>query len=92
MTRERIYVVVRPGRQSGASDVVLRWLRLLLPAAVLLSAPAAMPGDADDEDTIIISVDADDVASGPLSLADAIARARSRPPGSRALRSTWPGR
>jgi len=67
---ETVLVVVRPGRRTGT---VLAWLRQLLPAAVLLVSPATFPPAATDEASIVI--EADDVDS-PLSLADALARAR----------------
>jgi hypothetical protein len=70
----RLLVVVRPGGGRRVREVV-RWVRTLLPAAALLIAPvgpaAAPSGDEDDR---VIAIDADDLPSGPLSLADAILR------------------
>jgi hypothetical protein len=69
-----LVIVVRPGRQTGT---ILAWLRQLVPAALLIVA-AASPPSAPAADTI--TVDVDDVASSPLSLADALARARQPAP------------
>lgn len=72
----RVVVVVRPGSSQRRASEVLRWLRWLVPAAILLVAPAPLPpGDAD---TTTVSVDVDEVASGPLSVADALLRERGR--------------
>ncbi len=69
----RLVVAVRPGSKPGRSGEVLRWIRRLLPAAILLvGTPALPPADADE----VISIDVDAVESGPLSLADALVRAR----------------
>jgi hypothetical protein len=68
-------IVVRPGSRPGALAGVLRCLRRLVPAAVLLVAPAASPEPCDGS---AIVLDADEVVSGPLSMADALARARCR--------------
>ena len=71
----RIVVVVRPGANARRSRQVVAWIRALLPAAILLvgagtgSAPTADVYDA-------ITLDVDSVESGPLSLADALARFR----------------
>ncbi len=67
---QRIAVIVRPGAGRRAWEV-LRWLRWLVPAAVLLVTPVPLPpGDAS------VSIDVEEVASGPLSLADALLRDR----------------
>ncbi|HSN92314.1 MAG TPA: hypothetical protein VLS93_13875 [Anaeromyxobacteraceae bacterium] len=66
---ERVVVVVRPGVRT---PTVLAWLRQLLPAAMLLVAPASLPPDEAGESDAIV-VEADDFDS-PMSLADAVAR------------------
>jgi len=71
----RLVVAVRPGLKSGRSGEVLRWIRRLLPAAILLVGTPALPPEDGDE---LISIDVDAVESGPLSLADALVR-RHRP-------------
>ncbi|HET7755419.1 MAG TPA: hypothetical protein VFK85_16055 [Anaeromyxobacteraceae bacterium] len=72
----RVYVLVQAGRRPGAAKKIMRWVRALLPSAVLLATPGALP-TAEDDDAVVVSIDADDVVSGPLALADAIARGRS---------------
>lgn len=59
---------------------VARWARALIPAVTLILIPyeGSIPDEADGEDAIVLEVE--DVAAGPLSLADAIAKAlRSDP-------------
>jgi hypothetical protein len=70
-----VVIVLRPGSRG----VTIRgWIRRLLPTALLLVAPVRLPpGLADD----VIVLDEDEVASGPLSLADALLRHRAAPPG-----------
>lgn len=67
--RGQVVVVVRPGRRTGP---VLAWLRQLLPAAVLLVAPAGLPAAGPAGDDALV-VEADDIDS-PMALADALAR------------------
>ena len=65
----KVVVVVRPGTRTAT---VLVWLRQLVPAAVLLVAPAGLPtGETSEEDPIV--VEADEIDS-PMSLADALAK------------------
>ena len=78
MTRHanrRLVVVVRPGRRTRT---VLSWLRQLLPTAMLLVAPARVPASASWE---VVCIDADDVPSGPLSLAALVMERSARPEG-----------
>lgn len=67
-----VVVVVRPGRRTGT---VMTWLRQLLPAAVLLVAPASpppsSPGAQDEGDVIVL--EADEIES-PMALADVLAK------------------
>jgi hypothetical protein len=70
----RLVVVVRPGRRTGT---ILAWLRQLLPTALLLVAPANFPAPASGD---AVCIDADEVPSGPLSLA-ALLMARAASPG-----------
>ena len=87
----RLVVVVRASdatRRHARS--LARWARALVPAAVLvvtsLDAPRA---DVSEDDTI--TLDADEVASGPLALADAIARALAADTAGDGLCSDRPG-
>lgn len=70
-------VVVRPGRDGRQLSAVVRWMRAFAPTvALLVAAPDARPPERDGDESIVI--DADEVASGPLSLASALARALER--------------
>ncbi len=66
----RLVIVVRPGARSRT---ILGWLRQLVPAALLVVAAVNLPPPAPPD---VITIDEDDVASGPLSLADALIRQR----------------
>jgi hypothetical protein len=71
----RLVVVVRPGRRT---KTILAWLRQLLRTALLLVAPANVPAPISGE---VVCIDADEVPSGPLSLA-ALVMERATGPGS----------
>jgi len=72
---EPLIIVVRPGEDRRRAGEVIRWIRRLLPAAVLLVAPVQLPADATAE---VISVDVETVESGPLSLAETLLRGVTR--------------
>lgn len=74
---QRVRLIVRPGTSPQRVRVLAGWLRALVPAAMLvISVPGAL-GDADGDDVPdTISVDADAVPSGPLSLASALTRGK----------------
>jgi hypothetical protein len=74
----RLVVVIRPGRSGHRLDAILRWLRALAPAAALVVAEPGIDRAGDDDPATVLTVDADDLASGPLAVADALARARGR--------------
>ena len=76
MSGDRVVVLVRVRSGTRARDV-LRWLRWLVPTALLVTVPASAPLAAAAD---ALAIDADSVES-PLSLAEALARA------SRAARS-----
>jgi hypothetical protein len=63
-----LMIVVRPGSRTRS---ILAWLRQLLPAALLVVAAANLPVRPD-----AVVLDEEEVASGPLSLADALLRNR----------------
>jgi hypothetical protein len=74
LTRRLVVVVRASDATRRHARVLARWARALVPAAVLVVTPPDAPRlDSSENDTI--TLDADRVASGPLSLADAIARA-----------------
>lgn len=62
----RVVVVVRSGARS---ETVIQWLRALLPAVMLALTPMQIPEGAQ-----VVTIDADEVVSGPLALADLLAR------------------
>ncbi len=72
----RRLIVSIQGRDPRRSGEVRRWIRLLLPTAILLlGSPPSPPPDGTDE---VITVDADAVQSGPLSIAAALLRDHAR--------------
>lgn len=71
----RLRLVVPPRLGPRRLRALLSWLHALVPAAVLTLAPPGAPVE-DDDDTI--TIEADDVPSGPLSLADLLARSARR--------------
>jgi hypothetical protein len=67
-----VVLVVRPGTSARRSSRVSRWIRALLPTALLVVSSAPLPSSGDDD---VITLDVDAVAdAGPLSLAAALAR------------------
>jgi hypothetical protein len=67
----RLVIVVRPAGDRRRLPQVLAWLRWLVPAAILLVAPSAVP-ELDDAD--VIQLDGADGFDGPLSVASLLAR------------------
>jgi hypothetical protein len=77
MNEHRPMVVwVRPAASPRRTAQVLRWLRWLLPAALLVVTPSPGPPSGEERDAIVL--DAEDACSGPLSTADALARGQRR--------------
>jgi hypothetical protein len=73
-TKKRL-LLRTPTATRARAHAVARWARALVPAVTLVITPyegQRLEG-ADDEDAIVL--DMDDVAAGPLSLANAIAKA-----------------
>ena len=67
-------VVLRTSPASSAHVKTLaRWVRTMLPAALLVIAPLGAP--VSDLPGEVIALDALDLDSGPLSVADALVRA-----------------
>jgi hypothetical protein len=68
-----VVLLVHPETSPRRSANLLRWLRWLLPAALLVVSQVPLgPSEATD----VITLDADAIESGPLSLADALDKAR----------------
>jgi hypothetical protein len=70
----RLYVVLRSSARGGAIAAATRCLNRLVPEASVLVAPASPPADADAE---VVTLDAEEVAAGPLSAASALERERA---------------
>ncbi len=68
-----VVILVKPNTPARQPAMLLRWLRWLLPAALLVVSQAPIAtADADD----VITLNADAVDSSPLAVADAIVKAR----------------
>jgi hypothetical protein len=67
----KLLIVVHPGGSRRRLPEVLRWLRALVPTAVLLVAPVKLP-DADDAE--VIQLDCSESLDGPLAVASLLAR------------------
>lgn len=70
-----LVVVVRPGRRAGR---VRRWLRQLVPTAMLLGPPMALPPEPLIRRAVIL--ESDEIES-PMALAAALARGPGDEPG-----------
>jgi len=71
----RVVIVVASAANSPRVRTVARWFRALVPAvALVVAAPGVEVQERADEENIIV-VNADELPSGPLSLAAALARA-----------------
>jgi hypothetical protein len=70
-----LYVVLRSGARDSAIAAATRCLKRLVPDASVLVAPAFPPPDAE-----VVTLDAEEVAAGPLSAASALDRERGMAP------------
>lgn len=69
----RVIVVVGSAPNRQRVRTLLWWIRTLVPAAVLVcSSVDGLPRNVEDD---AITLRADEIPSGPLSVADALARA-----------------
>jgi hypothetical protein len=68
-----IVVLMKATTAVPRRAALLRWLRALVPAALLVvsTTPVEVPGAED-----VITLNADAIESGPLAVADAIVKAR----------------
>lgn len=71
----QVVVVVTSSVSGGRARAVARWVRALLPAAALVVSAPGLSRGPPVECARALVVDADALPSGPLSLADALARA-----------------
>ena len=87
----KLVIVVTPGART---KMILAWLRRLVPAALLVVSAVNVISPVPQD---VVVLDEDEVASGPLSLADALMRrlaasvsAFTTPAASRSLESPGP--
>ena len=88
----KLVILVAPGART---KTILGWLRHLVPAALLVVAAGNLTPPVPRD---VVVLEEDEVASGPLSLADALMRRRaaslrastSTPAASRSLESPGP--
>ncbi len=73
MAKRAVVVVVTARANHSRVRAMVRWVRTLVPAAVLVVAPVGESRSEPCEDAIVVN--ADEIRSGPLSLADALVRA-----------------
>lgn len=67
-----VVLVVKPGGNPRRASEIRRWIRALVPAALILvsSVPLATAGDD------VVTVSADEIDAGPLAVAAALTRPR----------------
>lgn len=68
-----VVVLVKPDTCARKAALLLRWLRWLLPAALLIVSPTPIVVADSDE---VITLNADALDSSPLGVADAVAKTR----------------
>jgi hypothetical protein len=67
----KLVILIRPTPDRRRLPEMMTWVRWLLPAAILLVAPAKLP---ESSDTEVIQIDCADGYDGPLSVASMLAR------------------
>lgn len=67
----RLVIVIRPTADRRRLPEMLAWVRWLVPAALLLVAPAQLP---EFDEAEVIQLDCADGYDGPLSVASRLAR------------------
>ncbi len=68
-----VVLVVRPGASPRRASESRRWIRALVPAALILVSSAPIDAGAADD---VVTISADDVDGGPLAVAAALSRLR----------------
>lgn len=77
---KRVRLILRPGVSQARVSALVRWIRVLAPAAALvLATPGTLLEESDGASEDTLSIDAETVASGPLSLATLLFRATKTP-------------
>ncbi len=64
--------MVRPAPGRRRVSEVLTWLRVLVPTALLLVAPASVPDDLTGDE--VVQIECTDSLDGPLAVASVLAR------------------
>lgn len=68
-----VVLVVRPGASPHRATEIRRWIRALMPAALILVSSVPIDvGPTDD----VVTISADEVDAGPLAVAAALSRLR----------------
>ncbi len=67
-----VVLVVGKATSPRRSSEIMRWVRALVPAALILVSSAPLAAAASD----VVTVNVDEVDAGPLSIAAALARPR----------------
>jgi hypothetical protein len=67
----RLVIVIKPAADRRRLPELLAWVRWLVPAALLLVAPARLP---EFDEAEVIQLDCADGYDGPLSVASGLAR------------------
>jgi hypothetical protein len=70
-TQPRLVIVVKPAPGRTRLPEVLRWVRALVPSALLLVAPVNLPDLGEDQ---VIQLDCADGLDGPLAVATQLGR------------------
>ncbi len=70
-----VVLVVGSGTNPRRPAEIMRWVRALVPAALILVSSAPMSAPASDD---VITVNVDELDAGPLAIAAALARPRGR--------------
>jgi hypothetical protein len=68
-----VVLVVQPGSNPRRASEIRRWIRALVPAALILVSSVPIDVNAGDD---VVTLSADEVEAGPLAVAAALARPR----------------
>ena len=68
---KRLVIVIRPAADRRRLPELLRWLKALVPTAILLVAPVTLPDPSEAE---LVELDCADGLESPLGVVSALAR------------------